>query len=356
MALRAWADVPYLPILGMRPAEMRALEELPGQTKDALLPIIPLRPWVGSHRLQSTIDRIEQSYGDRPVVVSMGEREPFKPRPVFAELERLRESDGGFANWCDFVEEQPNYIPAMMLGLDPAEEAAQAAQLHSLGRGLVVHIERPAFGNMGAISALVGAQSEGGNGVCFVIDFGVASRDHLLVGALSVGYINTILEHSPNATVSISASSFPSNFSNLESQQIYERLLYDEIQPNFASGQLIYSDRGSARAEQLSGGSGVIPARIDYPLFNAWNFHRSEDTGFDGYVEQAGEVMASDVWNGDLRVWGTQMIERTARGDHSAIDTPAKSTAARINLHLQLQTFYGDIDTAEDTEEDWDDS
>ena len=29
MTLRPWADVAYLPILGMRPAEMRALEELP---------------------------------------------------------------------------------------------------------------------------------------------------------------------------------------------------------------------------------------------------------------------------------------------------------------------------------------
>jgi hypothetical protein len=47
------------------------------------------------------------------------------------------------------------------------------------------------------------------------------------------------------------------------------------------------------------------------------------------------------------------MIERTARGDHSAIDSPSKSTAARINLHLQLQTFYKKVDEAEDTEEDW---
>ena len=104
MTLRPWADVAYLPILGMRPAEMRALEELPGQTKDALLPLIPLRPWVGSHHLQSTVDRIEKSYGPRPVIVSVGERETAKDRPVFAELDQLREPDDGFADWCEFIE------------------------------------------------------------------------------------------------------------------------------------------------------------------------------------------------------------------------------------------------------------
>ncbi len=88
-------------------------------------------------------------------------------------------------------------------------------------------------------------------------------------------------------------------------------------------------------------------------MFDNWKFHRSDDTGFSGYVEQATALIATGDWNSNLRVWGTQMIERTARGDHSAIDTPAKSTAARINLHLQLQTFYGHADEAEDTEEDW---
>lgn len=353
MTLRSWADVAYLPILGMRPAEMRALEELPGQTKDALLPLIPLRPWVGSHHLKGSLDRIEKSYGKRPVIVSVGERETSKERPVFAELDRLRESAYGFANWCEFIEAHPNYIPVAQLGIDPAQEPTQISQLYAFQRGLVLHLERPTFGALNAISTIVGGLTDGGQGVCFIVDFGAASADHLQVAAQARGYIQTLKGQSPFAYFSISASSFPNAFSNLPEQAIYERQLFNEVAAGPGAEMLIYSDRGSARAEQLSGGSGVIPSRIDYPLFDNWKFYRSDDTGFSGYVEQAKALIATDDWNGNLRVWGTQMIERTARGDHSAIDTPAKATAARINLHLQLQTFYGHADEVEDTEEDW---
>jgi hypothetical protein len=336
----------------MKPAEMRALEELPGQTKDALLPLIPLRPWVGAHKLDSVIQRIGKSYGDRPVVISLAEREPSKDRQVFEELDRLRSSRNGFANWCDFIGAHNNYIPVPQLSIEPSQEAQQIAALYALGRGLVVHVERVAFPNLSAIAAMVGQATGGGVDVCFVIDFGSATRDHLQVAAITAGYIQSIRNHAPYSYVSVSASSFPSSFNGKEHQEIYERTLFNELVETDLP-RLIYGDRGSARAEPLSGGSGVIPPRIDYPLFNDWYFFRSEDPEFSGYVEEAAALMASEIWNGDLRVWGTQMIERTARGDNSAIDSPLKATAARINLHVQLQTFYGSINDAEDTEEDW---
>jgi hypothetical protein len=49
------------------------------------------------------------------------------------------------------------------------------------------------------------------------------------------------------------------------------------------------------------------------------------------------------------------MIERTIAGDRSAISSPQKSTAARINLHLQVQAFFNDPGLAEETEDDWED-
>ena len=60
------------------------------------------------------------------------------------------------------------------------------------------------------------------------------------------------------------------------------------------------------------------------------------------------------IFDALLRVWGTQMIERTANGDPTAIKTPARSTAVRINLHLQRQTFFNDPIGLYDTEDDWD--
>ncbi len=89
MALE-WGEVKYIPMLSLRPAEMRALEELPNLTKDRLLPIVHLRPWVGSHRLENATDRIATAYGDRRVIVAMGEREQPNERPVHAQLDALR--------------------------------------------------------------------------------------------------------------------------------------------------------------------------------------------------------------------------------------------------------------------------
>jgi hypothetical protein len=357
MPLRPWESVSYLPILALKPAEMRALEELPDHTKNTMLPLIPLRPWVGSHRLQSSLDRIDVSYTERPVLVEVGEREVPKSRPVFSELEELRDPSDGFANWCEFFDSDSAelFIPVAQIGIDPLEERLQIQRLNGLGRGLAIHVERHAFGSLAILASVVSDLTDGGRDVCFIIDYGAVRADHLLIAAQTVGIIDTIRARAPLSVVSPSASSFPQSFANLPRQMIYERRLFEEVAGQLGSTGLIYGDRGSARADQLSGGSGVIPARIDYPEFDQWTFFRSEETGLFGYIEQARLLMDSDLWNGDLRVWGTQMIERTARGDSSAIDTPGKSTSARINLHLQLQTFYDDPDAVEDTEDDWED-
>ncbi|WP_144037653.1 hypothetical protein [Sphingopyxis sp. KK2] len=354
MALREWNQIPYLPMLSLRPAEMRALEELPNLTKDRLLPIVQLRPWVGAHRLENATDRIREAYGERPVIVAMGEREPPNERPVHAQLEELRGPAFGFRAWCEFFRAHENYIPAIQYSPSIADEEAQIAELYALDRGLVVIIEPPAFPAIGVIAARVGARTEGGQGVCFVLDFGFAGRDHLEVAARATGYINTIRASAAAAFVSLSASSFPDNFVGLSDQPIYERRLFDTMP---ALGNLIYGDRGSARVERQSGGGGLPAPRIDYPMFDAWNFYRSDTiTGFPGYRIQAERLIATEaegVWNPRLRVWGTQMIERTAAGDMSAIGSPQKATAARINLHLQRQAFYYDPGSAEDTDEDW---
>lgn len=118
---------------------------------------------------------------------------------------------------------------------------------------------------------------------------------------------------------------------------------------------MIYSDRGSARYERQKGGGGQPAPRIDYPLPYDWRFYRSDLDGFDGYAEQARMLLRAQpsVFDPALRIWGTLMIERTAGGDSSAIKTPARSTAVRINIHLQRQTFINDPASLYDTEDDW---
>ena len=341
-------------MLSLRPAEMRALEELPNLTKDRLLPIVHLRPWVGAHRLENATDRIAAAYGNRRLIIAMGEREQPNERPVHGELDTLRQPGHGFREWCEFFEANDNYIPAIQFSPDVPQEEAQIARLFGLDRGLVVVIEPPAFPAIAVIAKRVGDRTQGGHGVCIVVDFGLATRDHLQVAARATGYISAIRNYAPAAYVALSASSFPDSFVGLSDQPIYERRLFNTL-PDL--GRLIYSDRGSARVERQTGGGGQPAPRIDYPLLTAWDFYRSDDlTGFEGYRQQATALMATvaeGIWNPRLRVWGTQMIERTGAGDTSAISGAQKATAARINLHLQRQAFHDDPGAAEETDEDW---
>ena len=69
---RELSEVDYVPLLSVRPAEIRALKELPEKTKDRLLPFMFLRPWTTAQQLDNALVRIEEAYGTRPVIIDAG--------------------------------------------------------------------------------------------------------------------------------------------------------------------------------------------------------------------------------------------------------------------------------------------
>ncbi len=344
-------------MLSVRPAEIVALRELPERDKDRMLPFFQLRPWVSAHRLDNALDKLTEAYGDRPFFISLSEPEALeKRRDVHDELDRLRLSDGGFNAWCGFVENLPNVMPSLQL-TDVTQFDRQAARLHGLGRGTIVHIERAAFQFLRQIAVRTAASTDAGTDVIFVLDFGRQTKSFLLHEAEAAGYVRTLLEVAPNARVAVSASSFPDSFTAITAQAIYEREVYNTLSSQFGGG-VVYSDRGSARAERQTGGGGSPAPRIDYARGKEWHFFRSDsdDERATAYQLPAQTLMNDKkVWDPSLRVWGTQMIERTALGDEGAIISPARATAARINIHLHQQTFYGDPSGLYETDEEWTD-
>ncbi len=354
MTIKSLPDVSYIPLLGLRPAEMQALEELPERDKDQLLPLIQLGPWVGAHNLASSLAKLEETFGSRPVFVMLCDPEQSAgDRSVHREIAALRSPNRGYESWCLFIEQQSNFIPAVQIGT-VAELSAQIKHLYSFGRGLVVPFEQRAFPGVDPISRSVAAQTNAGENVCFLLDFGRANKDLISLQGKAIDNIRQILQNAPNSYVSVSASSFPESFTVIRGQEIFERSLYNLLKPEFGS-RLIYSDRGSARAERQSGGGGTPAPRIDYALDSQWKFFRSEDTvdRFGAYAEQAKAAIDDPAWDRNLRIWGTQMIERTALGDRSAIVSPKRSTAARINIHLHRQLYYGKPSGLYETDDDW---
>lgn len=347
----------YLPALEVRPAEMLALQELPEKDKSAITPLFRLRPWATAHRLESALGRISQAFGARPFFLELSEPEPVLPgkvREVHRELAALRDPAGGFRNWCDFftVAGRENMIPVPLLS-DPQNYVQQVRILYGLGRGILVRIDSKFAHVAEAIVATTADLTAGGERVTLVLDLGKQGHKLPTHSADILSDLHRLAAAAPCASLVLCASSFPDGFTSIENQLIYERSLYEAIKSSVPG--LVYSDRGSARAERQLGGGGAPAPRIDYATADAWHFFRDSSGGdrLKGYEGQAARLMSSPIWDKKLRLWGCQMIEKTAFGDETGITSANRATAARINIHIHQQIYYGRGDELYETDEDW---
>jgi hypothetical protein len=352
----------YIPILAVRPAEMNALGELPERDKDLILPAIQIRPWVGSHSFDNTVQKITDVFGDeRPVIANIdadydcadlaidGERE------AITFFRSLKSPANGYENWCEFIEQNETFIPCLQIG-DSTQFDAQLQRMAILQRGIVIHFVSP-------VQTLTDAQlralqnTSDNNTILFILDCGeIGYRQDLnVMVAQWIDFANRAATSIPDCRIAFSSTSFPHDFTNIApSMDIKERQLYGVA---LATAQtqgwhLVYSDRGSARVHRPRGGGGVPYPRIDYPTNNQWFFFRSEDQDGD-YQPVALATIESDTWNPDLRIWGTQMIERTSQGDEFAITSPVRATAVRINIHLHQQLFHDQPENLLNTDDEW---
>ena len=74
------------------------------------------------------------------------------------------------------------------------------------------------------------------------------------------------------------------------------------------------------------------------------------------YKDLAIEIInQTDVWKGDLGIWGEQMIQNTSYMEDTGINTPQKNVAARVNLHLHHQAWFNHEDEliGKEFEDEW---
>ncbi|WP_417535606.1 beta family protein [Methylophaga sp.] len=361
----------YAPILSIKLAEMVALEELPEKDKEQILPIFLLRGWVSSYQLENSLKRIEKSIGQRYWVANIDKdflndtqgnkiQKPF-PRPVHAEIDALLDPKNGYRNWYEFIKKTDKAIPSLLLG-DTSQLHQQIDQLTTLNRGVVLLLTINELSDDSLLEVIITTIKQiNYDDLYVVIDY--QKIDYKVMSAIEVisTHIDKVVTLSPHF-ISISGSSFPDSFSREHEGEkpIYERHLFNAIKKKYPNLKMLYSDRGSARAEQLAGGSGAPVPRIDYPLENDWRFIRINPENTISlkeknqlYTQIAQEMMVKDYWNENLHIWGTQMIEYTSKGDKIGIRSPAKATAVRINLHLHQQLCYELPEELIDTDEEW---
>jgi Beta protein len=359
----------YLPLFSVRRAEMFAMENLPNKDKDILLPIVLLRGWGVSKHLENSIERIKKSTGDRPWIMDIDVdyllENKGKERPVFEELESLRNSAEGYKNWCNFVAEYPQVIPCVQLE-DRAELNEQLDRLVALGRGMAVRFNDVNIPNWNAILRVIAGKAI--EGLCVIIDYGKLgqlTKERLLEYTDPVStYVNEMYQEIPNAIFVVSSTTFPSDFSDidgLEERVIFERQFFSEIVAQCPDIALKYSDRGSTRAGKAATGGATPAPRIDFPLKNVWKISRKklspiemedEEERKDGYRVVAKNLVRSVEWDPNLKIWGAKEIEASAKGE--LITNPHHSTAVRINIHLHRQLHYNNAPgEIIDTDDDW---
>lgn len=367
----------YLPILALSTAEMSALEQLPDKDKDLLLPIFPLKGWVGSKTLDKTISRIKMSIGLRPWIADIDSDFVFKnkkyladpegQRPVFKEVHKLLDPTNGYENWVQYVAKLDDSVVPTLQTHNLEQLGQQIHSLSALNRGLVVRLKIKQDGTdkiNTIIRTLIANKIEN---LLILLDFEDIKRSDVLQSEQYGMLVSRLSNLLPNAIFSTSASSFPSSFSGSYRGElpIYERQLHTAVCKLCEGVRVIYSDRGSARANKTNSGGGLPPARIDYPLKDDWRYVRKEFQDSSNvtelekhtlYKEAATEIVKSNYWNPNLRVWGVQMIEKTVElRDKYCITSANRATAVRINIHLYQQLHYLCDFDALDTEEDWED-
>lgn len=334
----------YVPLLHARLAEMRALRELETPTKNVIVPVIRIRPWLNSKSLAKVFDVIADAIGERAFGLDLDPTkfEPENDRPAYREFSELFDSSHGFRNYYRCVADAPNRVPVLRQqnGLFQNLQA-QLRFVEEMDRGLFVRVRPENPGNyLEVASECVLREIEN---VVFVIDCGWRT-DVLGQAVTCTGMVNNILDVSDDLEIVVAGSSFPDAFAGMGGHatfQVNERILFQNVRQNINRGRLVYGDWGSTRPPTDPIPMTNVP-RIDTATSVTWPSWRSEDG--EGYQDVAERVVSDPLWSGDTALWGNYLIGSTADGQEPAIKAPAMAAAVRVNLHMHTQAHFDNPD------------
>lgn len=353
----------YVPTLAVRASEMNGLEFLPGATKDRMTPCFLLAPWANSNRLERTITRIERAFPHRPYFLDIDRYYQFtnlEDSVPQQELHRLMDPEGCYQNWVEFVGEHERILPCVQTrDQSEAEIRNQIEAFQLQGRAYCMRIVLDRLPNN--IDEIVGAFAAAGAADFAIILEGGWTTDPLSLAPWFAGLIGGSLAPIDAAVpVVLSCTSIPKMFTRFSAEQptgvpFTNRQLVEQVGRNSNRARVIYGDWGSTRPREPGGFANRPLDRVDYPTENAWYFARNKEDDWD-FRDAALAIVSSPEWDGGLGIWGEEMIQNTTINEELGIDTPQKNVAARVNIHLHRQSFYGmpSIDPAA-FDEEWQD-
>ena len=322
-------------MLRAKAAEVAAYRLLSDGAKNLIFPIFQLRPWQNANRLQLTVDRLQEAVAGRPFGLGIDEtkRGAVSDKQAQQEFDQLFEPRNGFRRYYDFLANIDDAVPILMATGSSDNLLLQIGNAESLDRGLIVHQRR---GSLIPISDSIIALPPLPNDTLFVVDAGW-SRDVLGAEAWATPVIERVHSALPDAELVAMSSSFPDSFSHIvgENEEVaHETHFFASIRQRFNRADLTLGDWGSTRPAQ-SGGGGVIPPRIDVPRPASWHIFRAG--GGETYSDVANTATTHACFSAVPDCWGKRFIEATD-GAGNGVTGTQKSTQARINIHLTIQS------------------
>ena len=347
----------YVPTLAVRASEMNGMEFLPGVSKDRMLPAFLLAPWANSKSLTRTVERIERAFPRRRYFLDFDR--DYIPKDLdnsLAQIEwtNLRKPRDRFQAWRRFWMDHPMIMPCLQLeGQEKSEIKLQIEDIQSQGREFCLRVElRRVPENLeAAVDTLV----EIGTADFTVMVEGGWIEDSLSMYASAHGIITRAFRNlDGRVPVVVSCTSMLKGFSEIEGVErvpFSNRQLLSDLKRNINRDIILYGDWGSTRPREDRFGQAPFP-RIDYADVESWYIARNRERDWD-YRRAANAIIVSRAWDGNLGIWGEEMIEATAANPEFAIDTPQKNVAARVNIHLHRQALYGSNVSGMNLDEDW---
>lgn len=336
----------YVPLLYTRLAEIRAMRELPESSKNLLVPVFKLRPWLNSKSLGRALEVIEEAVGNRLYGLDLDdfkyESNPDPEKQARVDFASLFNSEGGFETYYKLTNDGVNRVPVFRaLTSQHIQIERQLDHIEAMDRGVFVRAKVGEPGHFFDVARAI-KQRGVGNAV-FIIDCGWG-RDILTSAALAVSHAQNLIEISQEFEIVVAGSSFPDAFAGLGDRfeiAAIERQLYSEVRRQVNYPSLYYGDWGSTRPPTDPVPMRNVP-RIDIARPNNWVSWRSEDD--ESYVDVAERTVSDSFWDGELGIWGEYMIVATSEGEEVRIKSPAMAAAVRVNLHLHQQANFDNPD------------
>lgn len=380
---------PYFPAFSTREHELRAYASLDDGVKDAMLPVVMLTRAREAVSFAPALESILEATNGRPLIIDFdsvpkteksdeeiaAERrarqakaraDGREPRPATAVQEarwaaqreatrefnetirRMAAPTDGYALWRTFAMAAPNIIPQARLD-DPAAALAQVEAIVSAGRKVAFRL---GLRNPASVASFLYAARGLGNGeeAIVLLDAGYI-RDDLSAGYRRVEEALDVVRRGLGCakfdaiTKVCMSGSFPTSLRDVPtSLRILERDIHQALVRK--GWDVRYGDHASVHQRVANMvANGWFP-HVDVAHGDAWHFDRSatkRDSG--GYVTAARHLVSNAaVWDGRSASWGTDMVERAARGlltdaNGRKLTSPGPWIGVRVSQHLSQQAM-----------------